>query len=363
MLFGLVSTLDSSEFAPEVISLSDGGAIHEKLVDAGVRVRELGMVPGRVRPRDVARLARWTREARPDLVHAWMYHANVMGGVSAWLAGAPIVWGIHQEEPSLQPWSTLATERLGATLSRYLPARIISCSRRAVAVHDEFGFCRERMVVIPNGVDTARFRPDLAARRSMRAELRIPDGAPVVGVAARLDPQKDHATFFQAAARVRTRHPDVRFVLCGEGIEPANPLVRRWIDQAGVTEACRLLGRRDDVPRFFAAIDVAVSSSRGEGFPTVVGEAMACGVPCVVTDVGDSAYLAGEEGRVVRASDPDALGEAISAALSEDPAARRARGVRARRRIETEFALPAVAARFRELYLEVVSDVRTGRVL
>jgi glycosyltransferase involved in cell wall biosynthesis len=364
MLLNLISALDSTEVVSEVVSLSEGGSMRERLRAAGTPVRELGMVPGRVRPGDVALLTRWTRAARPDLVQTWMYHADLVGGVSARLAGVPVIWGIRQGnlDPALNRWSTLGTATLCASLSKILPARIVICSRSASAAHEEFGYSRDRMVVIPNGFDPRRFRPDPVMRQSMRAELGIPDDTPLVGLAARLDPQKDHATFFRAAERVHAHHPDVRFTLCGDGIDSSNATLMSWVNGAGLGEACHLLGRRDDVPRFFAALDVAVSSSCGEGFPNVVGEAMACGVPCVVTDVGDSAFLVGETGLVVPPREPEALANAISALFRDGAAGRQARGMAARDRIEQEFALPVVAARYRRLYEDVLSDVRADRL-
>lgn len=364
MLRRLIAALGSSDVVSEVVSLSGGGPTAEKLRAAGVLVRELGMARGRLSPVDVGRLARWTRAAHPDLVQTWMYHADLVGGLASRLAGIPVLWGIRQGDldPRFNRWSTLATAALCASLSKVLPERIVVCSMTSSVAHAEFGYSRERMVVIPNGFDLRRFRPDPEARLSLRAELGVPESDLLVGLAARLDPQKDHQTFFRAAGLVRARNARARFVLCGDGITIENPLVREWVEEAGLHEAVHLLGRREDLPRFYAALDVAASSSCGEGFPNVVGEAMACGAPCVVTDVGDSAYLAGETALVVPPRNPAALASAIASVLSEDESVRRARGAAARRRIEREFALPVVAARYHQLYRDVLSDVRTDRL-
>lgn len=364
MLLKLVSAFKPPNVVSEVVSLSGRGPTGEKLLAAGVPVRELGMTRGLAGPGDVARLARWTRAAHADLVQTWMYHADLVGGLAARLARVPVVWGIRQGnlDPRFNRWSTLATAALCASLSRVLPARIVVCSENASVAHGEFGYSRDRMVVIPNGFDVGSLRPDLQARRSMRAELGVPDSALLVGLAARFDPQKDHRTFLRAAGRVHARHPEARFALCGDGIDSGNSTLRGWVEEAGLGKACHLLGRRDDVPRFFAALDVAVSSSCGEGFPNVVGEAMACGIPCVVTDVGDSAFLVGETGLVVPPRELETLANAISALFQEGASGRRARGMAARDRIEREFALPVIAARYRRLYEDVLSDVRAGRL-
>ena len=156
------------------------------------------------------------------------------------------------------------------------------------------------MVVIPNGFDLETCRPDSAARESVRNELQIPEDAPVIGLVARFNPQKDHRTFIQAARLLHNDRPDVRFVLCGAQVSWDNQALVRWIEEGGVRKQVYLLGRRNDIPRLTASFDIAASSSSfGEGFPNVLGEAMSCGVPCVTTDVGGSALIVGQNGMVV----------------------------------------------------------------
>ena len=279
-------------------------------------MRSLGMRPGRPNPVAVLRLAKWLREDRPDVIQTWMYHADLIGGLAAKLAGGiPLAWGIRQSNLSDQGSRrlTIHTMRMCAQVSRWLPARIVCCSEASQRVHAALGYATEKMIVIPNGFDLRAYKPDSAARESVRAELQIPADAPVIGLVGRFDPQKDHHTFVCAAALLHRSRPDVHFLLCGDDVTWENAELRGWIEEAGIRKQCRLLGRRNDLSRLTAALDIAASSSSfGEGFPNVIGEAMACGVPCVVTDVGDSALIVGQTGRVVPPQNPKELANALS---------------------------------------------------
>jgi glycosyltransferase involved in cell wall biosynthesis len=207
------------------------------------------------------------------------------------------------------------------------------------------------MIVIPNGFDLDEFRPDASARREIRAELGIED-AMLVGLVGRFDPHKDLRSFVSMAGTLTSSRDDVRFLGCGAGISEDNEVLMGWIRDGGLEKRFHLLGPRSDMPRVMAALDVLVSSSVSEGFPNVVGEAMAAGVPCVVTDVGDSALIVGDSGRVVPPGDHEALArECLD--LLEDGASRRRLGGAARTRIAERFSLPEIASRYETLYEEM----------
>ena len=214
------------------------------------------------------------------------------------------------------------------------------------------------MVVIPNGFDLEGFKPDSSARVSVRTELGIGPNHPVIGLVARFDPQKDHRSFIDAASILAARLPSAWFVLCGDDVTWDNQELARWIDDAGIRDRVYLLGRRDDIARLLNAFDVAsLSSAYGEGFPNVVGEAMACGVPCVVTDVGDSAWIVGDTGRVVPIRDPKALADSWLALVEAGQQARQMLGARARARIIEQFDLEVIAGRYAKLYCELAQDI------
>lgn len=356
MLMRLVATSDRARFEHRVVSLTDIGAVGERMVALGVAVEALGMRRG---PGDVAavvRLVRLLGRHAPDLVQTWMYHADLVGGLAARLGGpAPVLWNLRQStlESGTSRRATILTRALCARLSALVPARIVCCARAVRELHVDLGYAAKRMVVIPNGVDTEAFRPDPGARRELRAELGISDWAPLVGAIGRWDPQKDYPTFVAAAARLAEREPEARFVLCGEGLDAGNAALTRLIDEAGLGARFDLLGRRDDVARIAAALDIACSSSAyGEGFSNAIAEAMACAVPCAVTAVGDSAYLVGASGRVVAPRAPEALAGAWSELIGLGAEGRAALGAKARARIARNFTLAAVVARYQSLYVE-----------
>lgn len=219
------------------------------------------------------------------------------------------------------------------------------------------------MVVIPNGFDMEGWKPDPGARVDVRRELGLPLEAPLIGLISRFDPVKDHRTFTLAALRLLNQLPNVHFLLCGGGVTWENSELSAWIRSSGAASHFRLLGERDDIPRLTAALDLAALSSYTEGFPNVIGEAMACGVPCVTTDVGDAAYIVGETGRVVPPRQPEALAEALRELIEDGPERRAALGAAARRRVAEYFDLPGVAARYEGLYRDIVRSPRSSPVL
>jgi glycosyltransferase involved in cell wall biosynthesis len=367
MLFKLLSRLNRDNFQMEVISLTNIGPIGEKIRALGYTVRAMGMQRGVPNPWGMVKLTRWFARELPDLIQTWMYHADLIGGVAAKIAGhTPVVWGLRQSNfgPEYKKRTTLWTARLCARLSRYLPERIICCSEAVRDVHAKLGYAAEKMLVIPNGFDLEVFKPDPEAWISVRRELGIALDTPLIGLVARFDAQKDHWNFIQAAAQLHAVRPATGFLLCGTDIFPENRQLASWIDGVGLTPVFHLLGPRKDIPRLIAAMDIAVSSSSyGEGFPNVIGEAMACGTPCVVTDVGDSKLIVADTGLSVPARSPRALAEAMQALLDRGMDQRRTLGQVARQRIAEHFSLDAIAAQYEQLYKEItVPDVRTRRL-
>lgn len=353
MLCNLLLRTDTRRFEPSVVSLIDDLTVAGPILEAGIPIITMGMKPGLPDPRAIVRLAKHLRRVRPAIVQTWMDHSNLIGGVAARLAtGAKVVWGIHHSNhvKGVAKRSTLATVAACAKLSRCVPCRIICVSEHAATLYAQRGFAAERITVIPNGFDTALLRPDPDARRGVRHELGLSDDAPLIGLVARHDPFKDHDTFFRAAAWFLQQRPDAHFLLCGAGVDRSNIAIMSQVDQLGLAGRCHLLGPRRDMPRIQASLDVATSSSISEAFPLVLGEAMACGVPCVATDVGDSALILGNTGKIVPPRDPAALAAGWAALLSMDPTARTQLGLASRRRVCELFNLNAVTRRYEAVY-------------
>jgi glycosyltransferase involved in cell wall biosynthesis len=338
---------------PKVLSMTGLGPIGERLQAAGIEVEALGM------PRSGAALWRlpaligWLRAEAPEVVQTVLYHANLVGGLAARLAGVrSVAWSIHNSAGRLDAVkrSTRHIVHASARLSGWLPDRIMCCSELALRNHVALGYDASRFELIPNGFDLDLWRPDREAHGWLRAQFGFPAEAPVIGLFARLDPQKNHAGFFEAAGLLHRERPDVRFVLAGQGVTDATPQVRAWMERAGVAGVTRLLGQRDDVARLAAGLDLSVLMSIGEAFPNTVGESMACGVPCVVTDVGDAALMVGPTGVVVPVDDPRAAAQAWRAVLELPPDERRRMGQAARARIAERYELSVVARRYADFY-------------
>ncbi|MGH8528067.1 MAG: glycosyltransferase, partial [Gammaproteobacteria bacterium] len=248
-----------------------------------------------------------------------------------------------------------------AFLSHRVPDRILCCSEAARKIHVAFGYASEKMIVVPNGFDLAHFKPDPSARQSVRAELGLSLETALVGLIGRWDPQKNHAGFFTAAAALHLRRPDVHFLLAGYGVDGSNQTIKRALAANGLAAVTHLLGLRDDIPRLMAALDVLASSSYGEAFPLVLGEAMASGVACAVTDVGDSAYIVGDTGRVVSSGDMEGLAHAIDSLLELPTEAARMFGVRARARVMEHFEIGKIVRQYEAFYEELAAVRRNKR--
>lgn len=333
-----------------VVSLTSAGKYGPMLEALGVDVTCLEMPRGRVTTSGLVRLWRAIRAGQPDTVQTWMYHANLLGGLAAWVAGRRnIAWGIHHTNliPGETSRGTMLVARACAWISHVVPRRILCCAEKAIEVHAALGYDRKRMVFTPNGYDLADFRPDALAGADVRGGLGLGDGR-MIGFVARYDPLKDHDTLLAALVRLRGQRIAPHCLLVGTGLDRGNTILTSRIRALGLSDQVRLLGRRDDVPAIMNALDLHVMSSISEGFPNVIAEAMACGTPCISTDVGDAVAIVGDTGWIVPRRDPDALAEAIAQALAararpEWPA----RQAAARRRIETHFAVDRMVENYR----------------
>ena len=351
----LLRLLERTTSTCEVVVLQRTGIVGDAIERLGVPVRSLGLHSRVPTPRSLWTLARWARAFRPDVVQTWLYAADLAGGVAGLATGAPVLWNLRNtmiDSPGLS-FGTRAVIRLAAATARIIPARIVCGSEAAAVAHVRAGYPAARIVVIPNGIDIAQFRPDEQHREAVRAELRLPSDAVVIALIGRFDPLKDHRNFIDAAARVSRHAPNAAFVLAGDGISSDNDMLMSWIRDAGIGNVTHLLGRRMDVARIMAATDVAVLSSRSEGFPNVVAEAMACGVPCVVTDVGDAAEIIGDTGIVVPPRDAQALADGCLRLIDAGPEVRRQSGERARNHIAERYSLDAMVERYDSLHAEL----------
>ena len=364
MLSKLVCAGDSLRFEPVVVSLTDEGTLGQIIRGYGAPIYTIGMQRGGVSVVKLVQLARLIKKLKPDLIQGWMYHANIAAFCARAIVGlrTPLLWNIRHTPHDLgtEKRLTAVLIRLGALLSS-MPARVIYNSHVSLKRHEELGFRSGNSLVIPNGFDMASFCHSSAKRDHARIMLDIPVNAQVIGHVARFHPMKDHQGFLRAAAQVAMRIPNVRFVLAGKDVSLNNSLLRGWIDGLGLGERVMLLDERTDLSDLLPSFDMlCLSSAWGEGFPNIIGEAMACGLPCVTTDVGDAGMIVGETGRVVRPGDPEAFADACCDLLDLTPAIRQAQGEAARQRVVENFSLDAIVDHYQLLYENVLGLQRKG---
>lgn len=358
----LVCNMDKARFSNTIVAMNQRLIVSEQVRQERIPCSSLGMRRGIPNPTALARLLSIIRRIRPHVLQTWMYHADLMGLLAGKLANVPVIaWNIRcslMETPGR--WLPEIVRHALVHLSK-VPDVVIANSKAGVQVHQAIGYKPRRWMWIPNSVDLDRFRPQTAAHAALCAELGISSDAVLVGLVARFDPMKDHANFINAARLLTAENPAIHFVLAGHRIDPSDPQLSQLIKSTGVGERFHLLGLRRDIEIVTAALDIASSSSSGEGSSNAVAEAMACGVPCVVTDVGDSALIVGDTGKVVPPRNSQALAQACRALLELSPQQRMRLGALARERVVERFSVSAVADSYQRLYEELAASaaVRT----
>jgi glycosyltransferase involved in cell wall biosynthesis len=362
MLWKLVSRMDRNRFTPLVVGLSPRvDVMLQRFTTANVDCRVLGISRAREAPMGLLRLASALRQFRPDLVQGWLYHANIAATVASWLVSrrTPVMWSIRgaPDWDHLDNWQKRLTRWTGKKLSP-LARRIIHNSLAGAVGHEQLGYAARNRVVLPNGFDTVAFQPSNDARQTLRRALNVHDDAVLVGLIGRYDPLKDHRNFLCAARLLKQRYPSMHVVLAGERLERSNEELGQLIRDFGLADRVHLLGLRNDINQVTAALDISVLSSSSEGFPNVIGEAMSCEIPCVVTNVGDCAWIVGDTGKIVPPHDSQGLAKAIGELLELGPVGRAAVGKRARARIIQEFSLDSVVRRYEDLYEAVCLESR-----
>ena len=312
--------LNDSKSEHVVISLLDKGKYGPLLEDAGVRVYCLGMSPSKLSIKQFAQLVSFIRTERPDAVQTWMYHADLLGGIAAKVAGIKkIFWGIRHStlEKGKAKKSTIAIARICALLSRFVPKRIVCCAHKALVVHRDIGYTASKLMVIPNGYDLSKFAIDEQAGSGLRDLLGIPEKTFLIGTVGRYDPSKDHHNLFSALTELKSFGIDFQCYLVGRGLTNENEKLMSEINELELTDNVVLAGQRTDISTVMNALDLHVLSSSSEGFPNVLAEAMACGTPAVSTAVGDAADIVGDSKLLCPPCDPQALGGLIRAMHKE----------------------------------------------
>lgn len=359
MLKRLVLNSDPKRYTHRVLVLGVEGVVGKELEHAGIEVCYLGLRGMWDLPMVFIRLLLEIRAHRPSIVQSWMYHSDLLAGLAAKVGTrAKVIWGVRTTDPAVgnAPF-TLAIARHCARLSAVLPDRIICAADVSRRSHIKLGYSASRMYVVPNGFDIDRYRLSSNARTQLRNDWGLSETAIVVGAVGRLNDAKDFKNLISALLELMPHFPSLHAVFVGRDLEIENDRVRAWFPTPEFLNRFRFMGERSDMPECLSTLDIFCLSSRSEGFPNVLGEAMASGLPCVTTDVGDAALLVADTGSVVPPENAKALAGAIEVLVNRTPAQRAEIGRRARTRIEEHFSLASTVREYERHYNSLTNEI------
>lgn len=345
-----------------VISMIDSGLYGERLIAKGIQVYTLNMSRSMYMLKGLFRLHQLIRTINPNAVQTWMYHADLIGGIIAILAGKlAVVWGVRASslDEKKTRRATLLVRWLCARLSTVIPKKIIVNSASGMHFHKRLGYDDKKIALIHNGYDVNQLQPCERARTSLRRSWDIAPSQVLIGMVSRYDPQKDHACLIKALSLLELRKlPDWCCVLVGSGITETNLSLMTEINQYNLLGRILVMGPHDEISSVMNTLDLHILSSVSEGFPNVVAEAMMCGTPCITTDVGDAADIVGDTGWIVPHSNPLALANAIQEALEEmrDLTTWNSRKKACRVRIIQNYSLEGMILSYQRVWSEAIND-------
>lgn len=341
-----------------VISLMDRGKYGPLLEKVNVEVYCLNMPSGKMRLNSLLRLFHLIRQFKPNAVQTWMYHADLIGGLVARCAGVKnVIWGVHHTTlvKGESKRSTIFIAKLNAFISYFIPRRIIYCAEKSRQVQESIGFNSRIGQVVPNGYNVDDFIPNFASGIDFRNKNKIASIDFLVGHVGRFHPFKDYPTLIKTIGILKKSKYRIRVVMVGKELNDENKNLQELINESYCKESMLLLGRRDDIPSVMNGLDLFILSSVSEAFPNVLNEAMACGTPCVTTDVGDAAVIVGKAGWVVPAKNPQALAKAVLEAVEEKintPQAWQERKQVCRQRIVDNFSIEKMVSGYHNVWFD-----------
>ncbi len=349
-LLRLLTEFDKNKFEMMVIGLDRDTYLADRIRELGIPVHTLNL---KKNPLAITKAYKLLKEFNPDVIHGTLYEGGVVGTVFRRFLPKkpPVIWTVHDglENYRKEPIRKQIQLRLWGLMSGS-PECMMYVSHLSCKQHLAWGFNNKKAIVIPNGVDTARFQPNVSARKTIRDSLNIPQDSFVIGITARFHPVKNHVGFINSAAILAKAHPETHFIMVGTNIDENNQVLTDLIKKHGLQDKIHLLGNREDIPDIVNAYDVAALTSFGEAFPLTLGEAMAVSVPCVATNVGDNDYIIKNTGRVVPADDDKAMANAWKEMLEMDNDEFKRLGRAALQRVTSELSLGQQVQQHEDLY-------------
>ncbi|MBW1615897.1 MAG: glycosyltransferase [Deltaproteobacteria bacterium] len=357
MLLKLISGMDKTLFSNSVISLTKPGDMEKNFINAGIPTASLNLSPAFLNPLALLRLIFLLRKEKPDIIQGWMYHANIASTAGSYISGlfTPVLWNIRSclDEADKDKTPPKRIIKLSSRLSRS-PAAIIYNSRMSKEQHRQISFNNKKAEYIPNGFNCLQFTPNSESRLQYRNKFGISDKTICIGLIARYHPVKDHENFLRAAELLTQNYFDLCFVLIGKDADWQNGAMASIINELNIRKKILPLGKQNNIHKLINILDIAVSSSYIEGFSNAIGEAMASCIPCVVTDVGDSAYLVKDTGLIVPPRNPYKLYKALKRIINMGKEERSKLGKKARKKIEDNFSLEHIVEQYQKLYRKII---------
>lgn len=352
MLLRLIKHKSNLVQSTTVISLTNNGKIGEALEEIGVKVICLEIKSWSSVFKALLKLKKIIRNERPTIVHTWMYHANIFGGIAAYLAKSQnIIWSIRRSELTInESLSTFIVMKIGAIFSSIIPKSIVHVAESGLKNHQKYGYKSNNTLVIPNGFDLEKLKYDQIARKKIRNELNLNDNQILIGCVGRFHVSKGYETLISSSANVLKLHKNVKYLLIGRNLDKENSILIEWINKTGFSENFIMVGEKHNIPEYMNAMDVFCLSSITEGFPNVLGEAMASGLPCVATCVGDVEKITGDTAILIEPNNNELLSKGLNKILSMDSKKRKIMGSKGRRKIEKEYPINLICEKYYNLY-------------
>lgn len=312
----LIKTSKSSPVTHAIISLNSSGEMGSVFAEMNVKVYALDFKSNSFSA--FYNLVKIIRTENPDVVHTWLYHADLIGGIAAFMAGCSnVVWSLRTlAERKHNRRTTKAVVKVCAILSHVMPKKIICVGMSVKSSHIALGYSQRKMQVIPNGISVDEKKPKQNALFSLKEQFGIPSDHCVIGTVGRFNEVKGQKYFVDASRYINAGNSDFVFLMVGRGCDPQNAMLMSWIHSTGNSHKFILMGEQRPIDDYLHVMDLYVSPSLIEGFPNALAEAMSQRKLCVATDVGDSALLLGKFGKLVRPGSAIAISEGINGLLN-----------------------------------------------
>ncbi|MDC3262037.1 glycosyltransferase [Candidatus Pseudothioglobus singularis] len=351
---------DNTNYQHSVLSLTTIGKVGGQLQASGIEVCSLGLKSPLSLPIIFIRLIKFIRKANPDIVHTWMFHADLLGGLAAWVMRKKVIWSIRNTDISINSGTASTTKYIMhacAFLSSYVPKRIVCVANASAISHSNYGYNEKIMITIANGYDVDKINQAATKipKDTFRHSLNIAQDAIVIGSVGRYNDYKDYPTFIKTATILLKSHPTLQFLMVGKDVDDDNTTLVQLIASTGYQNNFILLGERDDVPACLSIMDIFCLHSISEGFPNALGEAMSIGLPCVTTDVGDAAMMLENQALVVEHSQPILLARSLQNLLDLSSTKRKQIGKELQQHIKNEYSIVKVQKSYEALYQKVIN--------